>query len=529
MQKVFKDTRRNDSAVRDVYGLTEDIMMENAAAALEREIRKRYKAAENPDSFTVLIITGAGNNGADGMALARRLAGSDEMQPAVAAVFAPESSGCRHQKELAEKAGVLFLSGNGMFDKVLRECTCIIDCLFGSGFHGTLDKESAAVIAKCNTAKAYRIACDIPSGIDRNGSIESIDQANGDKLAFRADVTVTMGALKTALYGDDAKDYTGNIVCADLGISRKNFEQVPVSDADDVSVYLLEKKDMMLPVRKTQAVNKGSFGHVAILMGQKKGASIIAGNAAFAFGAGLVTIVKPVSSRENTFCSDDVCTAIPPELMQSSDFPGNTTAIAIGMGLGDPATDEVQQAVHACETWMQLHPAVSCVIDADMFRYQNTGSLLDTLVHSGTNGMRNIVLTPHPKEFQSLLNICGFGEYTVREITCRRIELAAEFIRKFPGVVLLLKGSNTLVAYTDKTAAQKDLAVDIDDCGCPSLAKGGSGDVLAGLICALLAQGYSARNAAVTGTLAHSIASQRMPAGFGMTPEILTGYIRTLA
>mgnify|MGYP004690659995 FL=1 len=132
----------------------------------------------------------------------------------------------------------------------------------------------------------------------------------------------------------------------------------------------------------------------------------------------------------------------------------------------------------------------------------------------------NLVLTPHLKEFSSALKILGFGEFSIREIERKKIELMTDFSSRFPNVVLLLKGANVFIAQKEK--------IYINTLGRNNLAKGGSGDVLSGLIVALLAQGYSLLDSAINASLAHSLASQKVQSSFGLEPMDLINVIKTL-
>ena len=240
-------------------------------------------------------------------------------------------------------------------------------------------------------------------------------------------------------------------------------------------------------------MNKGSFGHVSVVMGEKPGAGIIAASAAFAFGAGLVTLVcqgRPV--------------CCPYELMDSPVPPAATNALALGMGLGVPPTEVL--------AWLDAHPDVACVFDADILKHKGIKELILR--------RKKVVLTPHPKEFATLLFLCGLGEYDVPYIAEHRFELVRRFCATFPQAVLLLKGANCLIAQGVK--------VSVNTLGSSCLAKGGSGDVLAGLVAALLAQGYGAYDAAVSGSLAHALASRRVKCSYGMTPFELIEHVKEL-
>jgi hydroxyethylthiazole kinase-like uncharacterized protein yjeF len=149
------------------------------------------------------------------------------------------------------------------------------------------------------------------------------------------------------------------------------------------------------------------------------------------------------------------------------------------------------------------------VIDADMFYKEEIVKFLD----------KKVVLTPHPKEFASLLKILGIGEYSVKDIQNRRFELAEKFSEKYPNVVLILKGANKIIAYNKKLF--------IDPNGSVALAKGGSGDILSGLIGSLLAQGWHPLKAAIHASLAHSIAGHYEP-NFALTPTKLVKNLEKL-
>ena len=557
MQKLFKDTRLLDKGTVEKYGLTEDIMMENAAAALEKAVfsgadKKGFQISGKQMSdktISVLILTGSGNNGGDGYVLGRRLAGKADVQ--IFAVTKPKSPMCILQAERAEKTGLKSIGKSELdilLDKSIEKNCIIVDCIYGSGFHGTLDEEVATLIEKINSIDAdnsYKIACDIPSGIDSLGNIETfvkstgVNQESSTPLAFKADVTVTMGALKTALYSDFAKDFCGKIICADLGVARSLFEAA--DKTVEMEAFLFDKSDLVLPKRKKQNTNKGSFGHSAIICGEKPGAAIIAGSAAFGFGSGLVTLVltekQSVPEKciaKNASTSPDggtiqansaggaICTegaipvTCPAELMQSFKIPANTKSIAIGMGLGfeSKSAEKLLSDLFVTQTKDSYIPMV---FDADMFSRKETVEFLEKSNADKTE----IVLTPHPKEFSSLLKMTGFGDFSVQEIVKNRISLCKTFVKNYPYCVLLLKGANVLITKSivpAQSGRESTTQTFINPFGDSCIAKGGSGDVLAGLIASLLAQGYSPFEAAKNASLAHAIAASKMRGSYSVTP-----------
>lgn len=488
MQKLFKDTRKLDSSCRASYGLTEEIMMENAAAALENEIREHSKRGDK-----VLIMCGCGNNGADGYTLARRIRLDFEVK--VYQCGEPKSKLCAIQAERAEKCGLSFNKISNIPIGDIKTSAVIVDCIFGSGFHGGYSAEIVdyivAALNDVNSSSSYKIACDVPTGIDNEGIVSSV--------AFRADVTICMGAQKLSLYSDMAKDFVGKVKVANLGVSRALYENSCSEKLD--TAYLLETTDMILPYRKNSMVNKGTFGNAYVACGCKTGASLICANACFRFGVGLVTLIRPEEGFEKTYIP-----GMTMDLLASSNFGPRVSALAVGMGLGHD-----ERCAKFYTDYLLDNSEVRCVLDADILY---SPLIIDVLSKRG----RGCVVTPHPKEFAELLRISGLGEYNIDECITQRVELVEKFCRRFPEVVILAKGSNPIIGCFTMEAGLK---MYINDYGSPALAKGGSGDALAGMICALLTQGYESVTAANTACLAHAIAARKTANDFSFTPTEL--------
>lgn len=470
MQNVFKSVETLDKSAVERFHLSNEILMENAASAIEQIIDERVSA---PNAL-IIIVCGRGDNGADGFALARRLSAKYNIK-----VFAPESLANRTQSDLNALQRERFEAVGGKFIDKLFSCDMIVDCLFGSGFSGEIDSQMGDLIAQMNAVGRLKIACDISSGLLATNakSIES----KSDFGIFKADITIAMGALKSAYFSDFAKDFVGEIALANLGISRANYES-------DSNIKLLEISDLKLPQRFAQNTHKGRFGHSCVIAGEKEGACILSALSAFAFGSGLVSIIGEVKN-------------LPHHIMNATQLPNNCNAIAFGMGLG--AKIERYN--------FDFLGKIPSVIDADMFYHNDLRGILEK---------GNLVLTPHLKEFSSALKILGFGEFSIREIERKKIELMMDFSSRFPNVVLLLKGANVFIAQKEK--------IYINTLGRNNLAKGGSGDVLSGLIVALLAQGYSLLDSAINASLAHSLASQKVQSSFGLEPMDLINAIKTL-
>lgn len=480
MQNVFKSVETLDKSAVERFNLSNEILMENAAGTIEQIIDERVSA---PNAL-IIIVCGRGDNGADGFALARRLSAKYNVK-----VFAPESLANRTQSELNALQKARFERVGGSFVDKLFLCDIIVDCLFGSGFSGELDSQMGDLIAQMNAVARLKIACDMPSGLlatnadfieSKSGESKNYE-SKGDFGVFKADITIAMGALKSAYFSDFAKDFVGEIVVANLGVSRANYES-------DSHIKMLERHDLKLPHRIAQNTHKGRFGHSCVIAGDKEGACILSALGAFAFGSGLVSVIGEVKS-------------LPHHIMNTTHLPKNCNAIAFGMGLG--AKIERYN--------FDFLGKIPSVIDADMFYHSDLRGILEK---------GNLVLTPHLKEFSSALKILGFGEFSIKEIERKKIDLMMDFSARYPNVVLVLKGANVFIAQKEK--------IYINTLGRNNLAKGGSGDVLSGLIVALLAQGYSLLDSAINASLAHSLASQKIQSDFGLEPMDLINAIKLL-
>lgn len=483
MKSIYYDSGIPEKIAREKFFFPECIMMENAASAMEELVLQIM-----PENL--LIFCGSGNNGGDGYALSRRLFGKIKNILLVSLAL-PKTSEAQIQKKMAEAIGVKILSWDEEILKkldsfIFGKRTVLVDCIYGSGFHGELSAEAKKICQWALSINARKIACDIPSGIDREGVIHTYD-SDGKKIAFPADYTVTMGALKSALYTDDAKDFRGEISLADLGISSAIFESL-----SQPSAFLLEECDIRLPYRKKKSVHKGNFGHALVITGEKPGAAVIAATAALAFGAGLVSLLTQ-EEKVNFFMN--------PELMLSTDFPEKTSALLLGSGFGR----KLPVKKYVDYIFQMEKPAA--VLDADFFYVENLQEILRKLNEKEDS---RIILTPHPKELNQLLRLTGIADISLSETCEKRMQYGRLFAEKYPHLTLIAKGAITYV-FTDGK-------IYVCDQGSPALAKAGSGDVLAGLCLSLLSQGYSAKDAALTSVFMHGRKSQEFEENYACTP-----------
>ncbi|WRG46815.1 NAD(P)H-hydrate dehydratase [Helicobacter pylori] len=464
MLSVYEKVNALDKRAIEEWLLSEDILMENAAMALERAVLQNASLGAK-----VIILCGSGDNGGDGYALARRLVG--RFKTLVFEMKLAKSPMCQLQKERAKKVGVVIKTWEEKNEDL--ECDVLIDCVVGSAFKGELepflDFESLSQKAR------FKIACDIPSGIDSKGRV--------DKRAFKADATISMGAIKSCLLSDRAKDYVGELKVGHLGVFNQIYE-IPTE------TFLLEKSDLKLPLRDRKNAHKGDYGHAHVLLGKHSGAGLLSALSALSFGSGVVS----VQALECEITSNNK----PLELVFCENFPNLLSAFALGMGL--------ENIPKNFNKWLELAP---CVLDAGVFYHKEVLQALE----------KEVILTPHPKEFLSLLRLVGIN-ISMLELLDNKLEIARDFSQKYPKVVLLLKGANTLIAHQGRTF--------INILGSVALAKAGSGDVLAGLILSLLSQNYTPLDAAINASLAHALAGLEFKNNYALTPLDLIEKIKRL-
>ena len=455
MQNIFDEVGSLDRCCYEKLGLSEELLMEHAANGMASFIKEKF-----PRESRISIVCGSGNNGADGLALARLLHKHFKVTIFLAKQVKSSMAKLQHKRTMA--LGITEIS-------TLTPCDILVDALVGTGFNGTFDTKLTQLLADMNALAAFKIACDIPSA-----------------YLFNADTTLTMGALKKSLFLDGVKDCVGEIEVVDLGIHRELYET-------DSSTKLLELEDVVLPHRVRKNAHKGSFGHLSLVCGEKEGASIMSALAASRFGCGLVTLL---SHKEN-FSHHHT-------LMSAHSLPENTSALACGMGLGNEFS--------SAELQSYLGTNIPLILDADIMYMPVILGLLQS---------KNLVITPHPKEFVALLKLTGLADISVEVLQAKRFEYVALFSQKYPEVTLLLKGANVIIA--------QGLQCFVNLHGTAALAKGGSGDVLSGLIGSLLAQGYRPLSAAINGSLAHTqLARNYKGADFSLTADDLIAGIGNL-
>jgi hydroxyethylthiazole kinase-like uncharacterized protein yjeF len=465
-------------------------LMENAARALVEELCARY-----PGWRRVVVVCGPGNNGGDGLAAARLLAGRGVKAEVFSLADPAAYRGDAAENALAARAYGLDISalsqrgGRGRLATALAEADGAVDALFGTGLSRGLSGSAAAVVAALNSSGRGVVAADLPSGL-------SADTGAMLGPCVRADLTVAFAAPKLCHLFFPARQMCGTVVVRAIGIPRKVLGRV------SGKIELVEPEDVrrLLPPRPLDA-HKGDCGRLAVIAGSrgKTGAAVLCARAALRSGAGLVTVFCPKSLEQA------VVTALPETMTRGFDEKRGALAskagkalaqelagfdaAAVGPGLGTSAG-----TVSALEELVR-RSSLPMVGDADFLNvFAGRASAL-----SRRNGPT--VLTPHPGEAARLLGAA------VREVQANRSRAAAALARSTRAVVVL-KGAGSLTATPDGRIAANPT-------GTPLLATAGSGDVLTGAIGALLAGGLPAREAAYAGVYLHGAAAERLALRLG--------------
>ncbi len=476
-----------DRATIAEVGLPGCVLMETAGRAVADAV---VEALAGQDG-AVVVVAGAGNNGGDGHVAARVLRERGiAAELYLAAPLDAVRGDARLHLDVLERAGgvihdVSTPAGLDRHAAGFAGARVVVDALLGTGLARPVEGHLAEVIARINAAGAAGavvVAADLPSGLDA-------DTGAAPGAVVDADVTVTMAALKIGLVSAPGFVHAGEVRVAEIGIPRA------LVLVQAVRAGLLERADVHAAAPRPGALDhKGRRGHVLVVAGSpgKRGAGRLAARAALRAGAGLVTLAGP---------GPDELVAPDPVMTAWCDDAGALRALAAGKGavvLG-PGMARGEQGAALVDAALGL--AVPVVLDADAL---NQLVALGGLARVAT-ASAPVVLTPHPGEAARLLDT------TVAEV--ERDRLAA--VRRLAAVsraVVVLKGARTVIC--DGTLADDFVAV--NPTGGPSLATGGTGDVLAGALAALLAQGVPALDAARVAVWCHGEAGTRAAARHGV-------------
>ncbi|MBS3765630.1 NAD(P)H-hydrate dehydratase [Candidatus Bipolaricaulota bacterium] len=477
-EKVKELDRR---AIED-WGMASPVLMENAGRNAVEVLEEEFSSLPN----RIMVIAGKGNNGGDGLVVARRLLDRGHRVEAFVLgdrnELSPET---RRNADILERMTEKVRYCRPDYDGLLREIESnpplIVDSIFGIGIEGKLRGEYPNLISRINNSEGRKVAVDLPSGLPANSG-------NPPGKAVRADLTVTMGLYKLGTLLSGSEKYVGEQRLVPVGYPDKLVEELSGlwRVLDD------ELGSSLLPERTTSG-HKGSFGRLLVVGGSRgmSGAPLLAARGGLRSGAGLVFLAGPESLKDVFGASLQEALTIPVPDRQGAMSPESMEdllealqgkdALAVGPGIG-----RRKGTARAIRSFID-RVSQPLVLDADgiVAFSEETGRL---------EGLKRAVLTPHPGELAHLVNS------EPEKVDRNRFELVPELAQEW-GVTLLLKGVPTAIA-----SPNGDLAL----ASCPNsgLAKGGSGDVLTGFIGSFLAQGLSPFSAARLGAWLHCRAGE---------------------
>jgi NAD(P)H-hydrate epimerase len=496
--------RKIDSYAINQIGIPGLVLMENAGRAVAEEIMRMAPVSGK----RWLILAGKGNNGADGLVAARHLMEAGWLPTVVYAADPSTLTGeAAIQRDIAFRLGVRCFRYNGMDSVDWREYDGIVDALLGTGSGGAPRGAYAELITQANRCGLPIVAVDIPSGLDA-------DTGEVYDPCIRAAKTVALAFKKRGLIQFPGAAHAGEVVVRSIGI--------PARVADEHGINTFELDENVLKARlgvdpaakRAPDAHKGTYGHVLVAAGSRpmSGAGLLSATAALRGGCGLVSWALPISvapaltGRQPELMLAGVedggsgdWSAVPAQAVLAHASGKQALVIGPGMGRWDGDSAWLREIWEGC--------ASPLVMDADALNMlANAPDFQDWPRRSAPT-----ILTPHPGEMARLAKL------STTDVQRDRIGLARSFAIQ-NGVTLVLKGARTVCA-----SPTGDVFINVT--GNPGMATAGAGDVLAGLIGSLLAQGFSAEQAAAFGVYRHGAAGDRAAAKRPAPGSLIAGDI----
>ena len=450
------------------FGIPGIILMENAAMAVKRQL-------DLTRSYFV-IVSGPGNNGGDGLALARHLkASGKEVDVFVVTKDGNLKGDARVNFDILEKmeismSSVMDTENLGFLTECVKKADVVIDALLGTGARGPLSDLFTTVIGIINDFAKVVISVDVPSGLDADTGLPM-------PVAIHADKTVAFQCMKRGFLGYEAMEYLGELIVEDIGIPEAVMEII------DQGEYLTEICDIerILP-RRGRTEYKTRYGRVLVVAGSRgfTGAALISAEAAISTGSGLVTLSSHKNVMENLVPQLREIMSLYPEELEEGVRKSDVVAFGPGLGSSEKTYAMLLRVIRTMEE--EGRKEMTLVLDADGLNVlQGRCEILKSLHF-------NVILTPHPGEMSRLT---GLSPEMISE---DRIGVAREFAKEH-GIIMVLKGYHTVI--TDGKS------VYVNPTGSSAMAQGGMGDALTGIIASLAGQGIDPFDAAVLGTYLH--------------------------
>jgi NAD(P)H-hydrate epimerase len=480
-------SRRLDRHSIDTLGIPGEVLMESAGRAVAEAVLAELR----PES-RVLVVCGAGNNGGDGLVIARHLHGLGvPVRIALVADAKRFRGDAAVNLKHARAVGVAFEGARWR----APSSGVIVDAIFGTGLSRAVEGSAATAVRRITAARAAHpdalrvVSVDLPSGL-------CADSGRVLGVAVQADVTVTVQAPKPALALEPGRSHAGRVLVARIGIVED--ETAAPADAE---LWTRAAAGERLPERPSSG-HKGTFGHALLIAGSegKTGAAALAAEGALRVGAGLVTIACPAGLNDilEIKCSEAMTVPVPDTsgraLAAGADaslFELAEARSAVGLGPGIGRGAETVKLVQGLAPRLRK----PLVIDADgLFAFAGEPERLAARRHP-------TVLTPHPGEAANLLGSSPAALNLDRPAAARTLAERSQCI-------VVLKGAATVIAAPDGRVC-------LNPTGGPALGSGGTGDVLTGLVTGLLAQGLEAFDAAATAAFVHGAAADALAAPIG--------------
>ena len=492
-----ENIRAADKATMEAQGIASIELMERAAVRCTDRILHHCDQRNFGflRSSRFLVIAGPGNNGGDGLAIARLLHSAGIAVRVMQLKFGMQSPDNAANAERLIGTGISFQDIEEPADLELNKDEVVIDALFGTGLKKPITGWLSVLVKQLNSASNTVIAIDMPSGLFAEHN------SNDHRSIVQADLTLTFEVPKRAMLLAENETFLGKVEVIPIGLDQNFIASLPVKE------FLVREKDAidLLPPR-SKFDHKGNFGHALIIAGSsdKAGAAVLAVRSALRSGVGLVTAHVPGSvvpimhaSAPEAMCSIDPSRSI-------SDLPklDQFTAIGIGPGL------EVNSDNELLVKYLIQSTSSNLILDADALNILSANKTWLSFLP------KNSILTPHPKEFDRLS-----GERSLNGSD--RLNKAREMSIKL-GVIIILKGAHTAIC---SPAGQ----VFFNSTGNPGMAKGGSGDALTGLLTGLLAQGLQPLQASILGVFLHGRAGDLAAESKGQDGMIVSDLIENLA
>jgi len=479
-----QEMREIDKRTMEEFNIDGKILMERAGMSVVMAMEEELGDLRN---LSFLIFCGSGNNGGDGFVVARTLYEYTNKVKVILLGKVEKMSAETFSNYLAsKKMGIEILEINSSenfkdVERILKASDVVVDAILGIGLSGALRGKILSAVELINSTENYVVSVDVPTGIDsNNGRVYN--------TAVKANITITFGLPKLGLFIYPARGYVGKLKIASIGIPWD------LRNSESIKRELITKSVVknLIPPRPYWG-HKGTFGKVLIISGSKKytGAPVLVSLGALRSGCGLVytAVPEPFSVVVTTKLPEIVCLPIKTErgffdkssISQILEIESKADVVVVGPGLSveNETTDFIIELLSKIDKPLLL--------DADAL------NIISKTSKDLLRNLSNVVITPHLGEFSRLIS------KSTMEISENLVEMAESFAREYK-LTLLLKGSTTIITNGEKTF--------LNVTGNTGLAKGGSGDVLSGMISSFMAQGLSPLEAAICGVYLHGLSAE---------------------